>query len=69
MDMKQLCIGADVIAQGSADQEFEGCHYYRSLCLHRECFDALVQLRIESITNNYNEIDATLLAYLHLQAS
>ena len=36
--MKQLCVGAEVIAQGSA---IECHHYFRSLYLHKECFDVL----------------------------
>ena len=63
-DMKQVCVDADIIAKGSADQALEGRHYYRCFRLHKECFDVLVQLRIENITNHHKETDETLLAYL-----
>ena len=45
-------VDAGVIAAGSADQAFEGRHYYRSMRLHKECFDALVQHRFERLTGN-----------------
>ena len=43
-------VDAETIAPGSADQAFEGLHYYRSMRLHKECFDAMVQFRIDKIT-------------------
>ena len=48
------------IAIGSASQPFEGRHYYRSMRLHKERFDALVQRRVEDATNKFE------LIYLHL---
>ena len=36
--------------QKALDQAFERRHYYRSLRIHKECFDALVQFRIEKVT-------------------
>ena len=51
--MQQICIEAETIAKGSADQAFEGRHDYRCLRVHKECFDALVQLRIETLTDNH----------------
>ena len=38
------------IAEGSIDQTFQECHYYRTMQMHKECFDALVQFRIEKVT-------------------
>jgi len=46
------------------DQAFEGRHYYRCLRVHKECFDALVQLRIEGLTNNHSATSPDLLARL-----
>ena len=59
--MQQICVEADVIAKGSSDQAFEGRHCYRCLRVHKESFDALVQLRVESLTNNYKSISPDLL--------
>ena len=47
---REWCVDAKTIAEGSVDQAFEGRHYYRSMRMHKECFDALVQFRIEKIT-------------------
>ena len=57
---KQWCIDAKTIADASADQAFEGKHYFRSMLVHKECFDALVQFRIEKLTNNLEIIDSLL---------
>ena len=40
---KDWCVDSGVIAGGSADAAFEGIHYFRSMRIHKECFDALVQ--------------------------
>lgn len=45
----QWCVDSGIIASGSADQAFEGRHYYRSMRVHKECFDALVQFKVEEI--------------------
>ncbi len=34
---KEWCSDAGVIASGSADQAFEGRHYYRCMRVHKEC--------------------------------
>ena len=41
------CIDAKKIAGGSAEQAFEGRHYYCSTRVHKEFFDAFVQYTIE----------------------
>ena len=56
-NIQEICIEADVIAKGSSDQAFEGRHYYRCLRVHKEVFDALVQLRIEKLTDNHKTMD------------
>ena len=62
--MQQICVEAEIIAKGSSDQAFEGRHYYRCLRVHNECFDALVQLRIEGLTNNHSDTSPDLLGRL-----
>ena len=44
-----LLVDAETIAKGSCAQAMEGRHYYRCLRVHKELFDALVQLRFEKI--------------------
>ena len=61
---KQWCIDSDVIAPGSEDQAFEGRHYYRCMRIHKECFDALVQLKVEELTKNHTGTDPELLTSL-----
>ena len=51
---------AGVIAEGSVAHAFQGKHYYRSMRLHKEGFDALSQLRIEKLTDNYTNLDPQL---------
>ena len=48
--MKQWCLDADTTAEGSASQAFESRHYYWCMRVHKECFNTLVQLRLESVT-------------------
>ena len=62
--IQQICVEAEVIAKGSSDQAFEGRHYYRCLRVHKECFDALVQLRIERLTDNHRTTAPDLLVQL-----
>ena len=47
---REWCVNAKTIAEVSIDQVFEGRHYYRSMQMHKECFDTLVQFRIEKVT-------------------
>ena len=44
---KSWWIDAGIIASGSAEKAAEGNHYYRSMRLHKECFNALIQFRVE----------------------
>ena len=57
-------VDAGTIAAGSVNQAFEGRHYFRSMRLHKEAFDALVQLRVDNITKNFQNIDHRLLTNL-----
>ena len=52
--MKEWRVDAETIADGSADQAFEGRHYYRCMRIHKERFDALVKMRTEQITSEFN---------------
>ena len=61
---KEWFIDAGTIASGSADKACEGNHYYRSMRLHKEGFDALVQYRTEQITEKYTKVDTDLLKNL-----
>ena len=58
---RQWCVDSDIIASGSADQAFEGRHYYRSMRVHKECFDALVQFKVEEITSGHTNTQPELL--------
>ena len=62
--LQQICVEAEVIAKGSSDQAFEGRHYYRCLRVHKESFDALVQLRVENLTDNHRSTPSDLIAKL-----
>ena len=55
---------AGVIAEGSGEQAFKGQHYYRSMRIHKEGFDALSQVRISELTEQYTRLDADLLENL-----
>ena len=47
LDFKSWFIDSGVIAKGSADQAIEGRHYYRSMRILKESFNALVQYSFE----------------------
>ena len=49
-EYREWCVDAKTITEGSIDQGFEGRHYYQSMQIYKECFDALVQFRIEKVT-------------------
>ena len=61
---KEWCIDAKIIASGSADQAWEGRHYYRSMRCHKECFDALTRVKIEEVTKSHADTDPFLLSML-----
>ena len=64
LGLKEWTIDAKIIASGSADQAWEGRHYYRSMWCHKECFDALTRFRIEKITNAHVNTELNLLSAL-----
>eukprot|EP00112_Aurelia_sp_Birch-Aquarium-sp1_P023401 Seg6964.2 transcript_id=Seg6964.2/GoldUCD/mRNA.D3Y31 product="hypothetical protein" protein_id=Seg6964.2/GoldUCD/D3Y31 len=61
---KQWCVDAGIIASGSADQAFEGRHYYRSMRIHKEVFDALVQFKIAEATQSHTKTEPEFLSSL-----
>ena len=52
---------AEVIAEGSAPAAIEGRHYYRSMRVHKEGFDALTQHHIDERTNGYKDTNESFL--------
>ena len=59
-DLQEWFVDSENIYPGSVSQVFEGRHYYRSIRLHKERFDALVQRRVEDITNEFKLIHRNL---------
>ena len=64
MGYKDWFIDSGTISAGSADQAFQGKHYYRCMRVLKEAFDALVQFHAEDITKNYKAMDEELLVNL-----
>ena len=58
MGFQDWFVDSGTFAAGSAgvSQAFEGRHYYRSMRLHKEGFDALVQSRAEDIPNIHPDL-------------
>ena len=61
MGYKGWYVDSEIIAPGSAEQDFEARYYFRSMCLHKEAFTAIIQTIAESHTRN---IDPFLLSTL-----
>ena len=58
MASKDSFVNSGIIAQGLADQGFEGIHYFQSMRSHKKKFGAIVQTNVESITENFEKIGA-----------
>ena len=43
---------SQIIASGFADQAMEGRHYYGYMCVNKEAFAALIQVKIVQVINN-----------------
>ena len=54
---KQWSVDDGIIARVSADQAWEGRHYYRRMRVHKECFDALVHYKYEDLTSNLENMN------------
>ena len=52
-EYREWCLNTKTIAEVSIDQVFEGRHYYQSMQMREECFDTLVQFRIEKVTGQF----------------
>ena len=64
LGFKEWFVDAGIIAPGSVEKAFTGYHYYRCMRLLKESFDALIQIRVEQITDFYGNMDKNLLQYL-----
>ena len=58
MDNKGWFGDSGILAQGSADQGFEGKHYLQSTPLNKEAFGAIVLTNVESISESFENIGA-----------
>ena len=45
-------VDAGTIAKGSSEKAFEGRHYYRCMRVNKEMLDALIQYRMEQISQH-----------------
>ena len=53
-------IDAKTVSSGSSDASLEGRHHYRNMRINNEIFSALVQYRVEELTNDYNHMNIEL---------
>ena len=65
LDFKSWFLGSRVIAKGSTDQAIEGRHYYQSMSILKQSFNALVQYSFEKTTlengDDFSEINNVIL--------
>ena len=64
LGLQDWFVDSGTIAAGSVSQPFEGRHYYRSIRLRKEGFHALVQRRVEDITDKFKLINPGFLSNL-----
>ena len=50
MGYKDWFVDSEIISPGTAEQGFEGLHYFWSVRLHKEAFAAIVQTKVQSHT-------------------
>ena len=50
MRYKGRSVDSEIIAPGSAEQGFKERHYFWSMRLHKEAFAAIVQTKVESLS-------------------
>ena len=67
LSLQDWFVDSVTIATGSVNQAFQGRDYYPSICEHEDGFDALVQRRIEDITNEFELIHPDLLCNISMQ--
>ena len=56
LGLQDWFVDSGTITAGSISQASEGRYYYRSIRLHKEGFCALVQRKVEDITNKFKLI-------------
>ena len=56
LGFKDWWVDAGAIAESSVAQAIEGRHYYRSVCLHKQSFEALIRYRMRNnnISTNFD---------------
>ena len=54
---QEWVIDAKAIAPSLSDAVLEGRYYYRNMRINKEIFCALVQHRVEELTNDFNDMD------------
>ena len=64
MGYKDWFVDSEIIALRPAEQGFERQYYFRSMRLHTEAFATIVQTKLESVTENFENIDSVLLSKL-----
>ena len=64
LGLQDCFVDSEIIAAGLVSQTFEGRHYYCSIHLHQEGFDALVQKKAEGITSKFELIHPDVLSNL-----
>ena len=60
LNFKDWCVDSGIIALGSVDTAIMAKHYYRNMRLLKESFDALVQYRVDQLTDTYSDIEKDL---------
>ena len=53
-------VDSEILSQDSADQEFKGRHCFRYMCSHREAFAAIHSIKVELLTENFQNITTVL---------
>ena len=56
MGYKDWFVYSEITVPESAEQGFEGRHYFRSMRLHKEVFVAIVRTKVESHTKNIESL-------------
>ena len=69
MGYKDWFVDSEIIAPGSAEQGFEGRHYFRSMRLHMEAFAASAQIKVESLIKNIDPLPLSKLIELRKSPS
>ena len=57
MVTKDWFSNSGITAKASADQVFEGKHYFQSVCLYKEAFRAIVQTHVDGAVVSSNLIE------------